>query len=180
MLKLGFSCRGLILCVKSRKVIALGSSSRFFLFTLVVVQNVPWKNLMGVQVVVEFCCPRNVSSSLIATGGVTPCSTHSSCAYVRARARTDTHTHTHSPPYAITFLKVWRKSELRHLHTCMKSKFQHPDSWSAVAWPPGHMLSLSSILPPPPSHYAFISSIKPRRAFQKRCCIFFFSLFKIA
>jgi hypothetical protein len=88
VLKLGFCCRDHILCVKSRKVVAMGSSSRFFLFTHVVVQKVPLKYLMGVQVVDGFCYSRNVSLSVIPTRGVTPCSIHSSC----ARARAHTHT----------------------------------------------------------------------------------------
>ena len=70
---------------------------------------------MGVQVVVEFCCPRNVSSSVIATGGVTPCSTHSSCAYVRARAHRHTHTHTHT--HALPALRIYVPEGLAQIGT---------------------------------------------------------------
>jgi hypothetical protein len=37
-------------------------------------------------------------------------------------------------------------------------QFQRTDTWSAIAWPPYHMSSSSSILPPPSSHCAFISA----------------------
>ena len=40
VLKVGFCCRGQILCAKSSKIVALGSLWHVFLFTLVVVQNV--------------------------------------------------------------------------------------------------------------------------------------------
>ena len=64
----------------------------------------------------EFCYPRNVSSSVIATRGETSCSIHSSCAYTHTHLHTHTHTLTHTHTHSLTHT-LTHHTHTHHTHT---------------------------------------------------------------